>query len=59
MKNETVKTTQNSKNMTILSLVFGFFIQLSNLMVYLMTNALHINKPVLAYKEPRMQENEK
>ena len=45
--------------MTILSLIFGFCIELCNLMVYLMTNVLHINKPVLAYKEHRMQENEK
>ena len=44
-KNETVKTTQNSKNMTI----FGFCSQLSNLMVYKMIK--QINKPVLAYKE--------
>ena len=32
-KDETVKTTQNSKNMTILSLLFGFCSQLSILMV--------------------------
>ena len=32
-KNETVKTTQNSKNVTIWSLIFGFSIQSSILMV--------------------------
>ena len=32
-KDESIKTTQNSKNMTVLSLNFGVCIQLSSLMV--------------------------
>ena len=52
---ETVKTTQNSKNVTIWSFIFVFCIQLNNLIVYLMVK--HRNMPVLAYKEPWMQEN--
>ena len=47
-KDETVKTTQNYKNMTIWSLIFGFCIQLSILIK-------HRNKPVLVYK-PWLQE---
>ena len=53
-KDETVKTTQNSKNMTIWSLIFCFCIQLSILMVF--WKIKHRNKPVLAYKDPYMQE---
>ena len=41
--------------MTILGLVFGFCIQWSILVVYLIVK--HRNKPVLIYKEPWMQEN--
>ena len=33
-KNETVKTTQNSKNVTIWNLIFGFYIQLCIFTVY-------------------------
>ena len=55
LKDETVKTTQNSKNMTIWRLILGFCNQLSNFMVYWMIK--HWNKPVLVYKEPYMQEN--
>ena len=47
-RDETVKTTQNSKNMTIYNLIFCFCVQLSILMVYKMFKRR--NKPVLAYK---------
>ena len=33
-KDETVKTTHNSKNVTIWNMIFGFCIQLSILVVY-------------------------
>ena len=51
-KDETVKTTQKSWNMTIWSLMFGSWIQSSILMVYLSST-----ETVLVYKEPWMQEN--
>ena len=54
-KDETVKTTQNFRNMTIWRLIFGFCIKLSILMIHKMIK--HRQKPMLAYKEPWMQEN--
>ena len=49
-KDKTVKTTQNSNDMTISSLFLGFCIQICNLMVYLTIKQR--NKLALAYKEP-------
>ena len=49
-KDETMKTTQNYKNMTIFSLIFYFFIQSSTWMICCMVK--NRNKPFLAYKEP-------
>ena len=46
-KYETVKTTQNSEYMTSSSMIFGFCIQLSILMVYKMFK--HRNKTVLSF----------
>ena len=53
-KDETVKATQNSKNMTIWCVIFDFCIQFCILMVYGMINHRYT---VLAEKEPWMQEN--
>lgn len=52
---KTLKTTQNFRNMAIWTLVFGFCIQLSTLVVYWKIN--HRSMPVLDYKEPWIQEN--
>ena len=49
-QDETVMTTQNSRNMTIWNLIFVFCIKLSILMGYFMIE--HINKSDLVFKEP-------
>ncbi len=54
-KDETVKTTQNYKNITIWSFLFGFCTQLGTLIVNLMIN--HWNKSVSVYKKPWKQGN--
>ena len=48
-KNETVKTTENSINMTIWSLIFGFCIQFCILMVYEMIK--HMYYPIFCQQQ--------